>query len=710
MKTHLFTFAIVTIIMISACNKKPARFDYPPTAKADTVDIYFGTEVPDPYRWLEDDNSEATKEWVNSQNALTKAYLEQIPFRDAIKERLTKVWDYATQSVPKQKGNKLFYYRHDGKQNHAVLYVKSLADSLERVLIDPNLFSGDGTTSLAEASVSPDGRYVAYAVSKGGSDWREVFVRDVETSIDLADHLSWVKFSSLSWDADGFYYSRYDEPGKGSELSGSNQNQKLFYHKLNTEQAADRLIYEDSKHPNYMFSAELDDEFRFLFLYVSSSTNGNLLYIKDLKKKGEWQMADPDFQTHTEFVGLIDGKILVLTNFDAPRYRLMALDPASPALENWTELIAESANVLSSANLTKDYIVANYMVDVRSQLSVFNKKGELLHNPELPGIASVSGIEPLKDENRFYLNYTSYTTPAQIMLYNIDAMSFSEVFVPQVDFRPDDYEVKMVFIDAEDGAKVPVSIVHKKGIEPDGSNPTLLYGYGGFNVVYQPRFDVRLIPWLENGGIYVNAHIRGGGEYGEDWYRGGTLYNKQRVFDDFVLAARYLIDKEFTSPEKLAIMGGSNGGLLVGAVANQHPELFKVALPAVGVMDMLRYQYFTIGWAWAGDYGRSDDSLQMFNYLYAYSPLHNIPKGKVFPASLVTTADHDDRVVPAHSFKYISQLQESYKGNNPVLIRIETKAGHGAGKPLSMQIDEVADKWAFTLYNMNEEYLPEPMK
>jgi prolyl oligopeptidase len=703
--THLTIIAgISALIMIQSCQKKTSRLDYPQTAKTDSVDVYFNTQVADPYRWLEDDNSEETKAWVEAQNEVTNNYLAQIPFRDAIKERLAEVWAYTRQSAPTQKGDYLFYSRHDGISNHAVVYVKNITDSIERVLIDPNLFSEDGTTSLAATSISSDGQHVAYAISKGGSDWQEVFIRDVATGTDLEDHLEHIKFSSFSWDAEGFYYGRYEQPAKGSELSGSNEYQKLYYHKLGTAQSEDQLVFEDRQNPRHMFSAEVDDEFRYLMLYTSQSTHGNMLHLKDLQKKGDWVLADPDFETETSFIGLVDEHIWVLTNYEAPRYRVMAIDPDNPSIENWKEVLPESSHVLNSITLTNEFAVANYMQDVQSQLKVFNKKGEFLYDIELPGIASVSDLEPVKEKDLIYFNYTSYTTPSQVLMYHLGQRLLEEEFTPVVDFKSEDYESKIVFVEAQDGAQVPVSIVHKKGLELNGNHPALLYGYGGFNVVYPPRFDVRLIPWLENGGIYVNAHIRGGGEYGDDWYRGGTLLNKQRVFDDFILAAEYIIAQNYTNPEKLAIMGGSNGGLLVGAVANQRPDLFKVALPAVGVMDMLRYQHFTIGWAWAGDYGRSDENEEMFAYLYGYSPLHNIPESEIFPATMVTTADHDDRVVPAHSFKYIATLQEKYKGNNPVIIRIETKAGHGAGKPLSMQIQEVADKWAFAWYNMGVGY------
>lgn len=691
-------------LLTTACRQKPQQMTYPQTAKVDTVDVYFGTEVADPYRWLEDDNAPETKAWVAAQNQVTNEWFSQIPYRKDIADRLAQVWNYTSQGSPEQIGQLQFYFRHDGQQNHAVYYVKDLSTNEERVLIDPNLFSEDGTTSLASVNVSPDGQYVAYSTSKGGSDWREARIREVASGKDLDDHLQWIKFSGFNWDKEGFYYGRYAAPKAGDELSGSNQNQQLYYHRLNTPQEDDRLVYADPKNPKYMFSLELDKDFRYEFLYTSSSTNGNTFAFRPRNSKGDFVVADPDFSTNTVLAGVVDGKIWVYTNYEAPRYRLMAFDPAQPEQENWSEILPESKDVLKGVKLTKDYLLATYMVDVSSRLRVFDKKGSFLSEVELPGLGSVGGIQPVKDQNQFYFTFTSYTTPAQVLSYNIENAEMQEEFVPQVDFNPEDYTYKMVFVEAQDGAQVPLSIVHKKGLELNGQNPTLLYGYGGFNVVYSPRFDVRLLPWLENGGIYVNAHIRGGGEYGEDWYRAGTLLNKQRVFDDFILAAEHLIEQNYTQAEKLAIYGGSNGGLLVGAVANQRPELFQVALPAVGVMDMLRYQHFTIGWAWAGDYGRSDDSEEMFRYLYAYSPLHNIPEGSTFPATLVTTADHDDRVVPAHSFKYTAALQEKYKGSNPVLIRIETKAGHGAGKPLSMQIDEVADRWAFALFNMKEVY------
>lgn len=700
----LLIAATITILTFSCKQKATEGFSYPVTQTVDTIDTYFGHQVPDPYRWLEDDQSPETKAWVVAQNQVTNAFLQKIPFRDSIKSRLQSVWSYARQSAPKKKGDYQFYYRNNGKQNHSVLYVKKNGDEAERVLIDPNLFSEDGTVSLASVSASKNGKYIAYAISKGGSDWREVFVKDVETGVDLPDHLKWVKFSDFSWDEDGFYYNRYDAPSSGSELSQTNTNQKVFYHKLNSNQDKDVLIHQDPDFPQRNFGAQIDESGKFLLLSTSQSTKGNTLQIRPAKGGQPWLTADNDFITTSSYIGTVNGKLWVVTNNDAARYRLMAINPAKPAYENWEEVIPESGNVLKGISISQDYVIAHYMVDVQSQLKVFNKNGNYLFDIELPQPGSVSSLETNSKNNQLYFTFNAYTVPEQVLSYNIDNRKLEKEFVPNVDFDSEAYETRLVFVDAQDGAQVPLYIVHKKGLVLNGNNPTLLYGYGGFNVVYPPRFDARLVPWLENGGVYVNAHIRGGGEYGEDWYTSGIKMNKQRVFDDFILAAEKIIEMGYTSNQKLAIYGGSNGGLLVGAVANQRPDLFKVALPAVGVMDMLRYQYFTIGWAWAGDYGRSDDGEEMFRYLFGYSPLHNIPVTNQFPAVLVTTADHDDRVVPAHSFKYIAALQKTYSGNAPVMIRIETKAGHGAGKPISMQIEEVADRWAFALYNMNESF------
>lgn len=706
MKTKLTTtlFIIFTISLIMSCKQKTS-LKYPKATKVDSTDIYFGIEIADPYRWLENNNSTETKEWINAENKITNQYLNQIPFKNKIKNRLTEVWAYEKLSTPSKKGDYIFYYKHDGAQNHPILYVKNIHTQDEKVLIDPNLFSDDGTTSLAGTSVSIDGKHIAYSISKGGSDWREVFVLEVESGDKLTDHLKWIKFSDLSWDNDGFFYSRYDEPKEGDELSATNNFQKVYYHKLGTPQSDDKIIFENPNKAQLTYSAEVSENQDFLILYTSESTQGNTVHIKNLKKEGEWILVDANIISENYYIATINNRLVFLTNQDADRYKLVSINPHNPSIENWEDLILEENNVLKGAKATQNYIVAHYMVDAQSELKVFNTNGEYLHTINLPtSTGAVTGIESLKKENKIYYTFTSYTTPHTVMEYNLNNKESDTYFKPNVDFNSQEYTTKLVFVPAEDGAQIPLHIVHKKDLVLNGQSPTILYGYGGFNIVYQPGFDVRIIPWLENGGIYVNAHIRGGGEYGEGWYRAGIKLEKQRVFDDFILAAEHLIEAGYTSSEKLAIMGGSNGGLLVGAVANQRPELFKVALPAVGVMDMLRYQHFTIGWAWAGDYGRSDDSPEMFRYLLNYSPLHNIPKGDLFPATLITTADHDDRVVPAHSFKYAATLQENYTGKNPVLIRIETKAGHGAGKPISMQIEEVADKWAFTLYNMGDNF------
>ncbi len=704
MKTFRLFIPFILIVLIShACKNNSSKvLIYPETKKIDTLDDYFSHSIADPYRWLEDNNSDDTRDWIDAQNKVCFSYLDRIPFRDAIKDRITQLWSYPSESSPLRKGDKLFYHRHDGFQNHSILYVKDINDDIEKVLIDPNLFSDDGTSSLAITSVSKDGKYVAYGISSGGSDWRDVYIREVDSVTDLDDHLQWVKFSNLSWDNDGFFYSRYDEPLSEDLLSASNEYQKVYYHHLGTSQDEDILIYQNQDQAKMNFSLQVDDESHFLLLFSSISTQGNSLMIKDHRNKGSWLEADNDFETENSYVTTVGDKILVKTNYDAARYQLMAVDPKNPSIKNWKTILAETGNVLSSVVASKNYLIAHYIEDVKSVLKVFSKKGEYLYDISLPGLGSASGLRADIDEDILYYSFASYIVPTGVFKFDLKNREQTAWFIPEVDFDSEAFEINQVFVEAEDGAEIPLFIVHKSKLELNGSNPTILYGYGGFNIIPSLGFDPRLIPWLENGGVYVCAHIRGGGEYGEGWYRGGTRFNKQRVFDDFILGAEYLIDKQYTNNDKLAIMGGSNGGLLVGAVANQRPELFKVALPAVGVMDMLRYHNFTIGWAWAGDYGRSDDSEAMFKYLYSYSPLHNIKESDIFPATLVTTADHDDRVVPAHSFKYIATLQEKYKGENPVLIRIETLAGHGAGKPLSMQIEEAGDKWAFALFNMNE--------
>lgn len=704
MNYRILIVALLFMATFFSCKDKgPDTPEYPETRKVDTVDFYYGTEVADPYRWLEDDQSEETKDWVQRQVEVTNKYLNEIPFRDKIKERLTEVWNYEKQGTPVRKGKYWFFMRNNGLQNQYVVYVKEGMDGEERVLLDPNKLSEDGTVALSDYSVSEDGTYMAYSISRGGSDWREIYVLDVATGEQLDDHLEWVKFSGISWlGEEGFVYSRYDAPAKGEELTNVNEFQQVFYHKLGENQSEDELIYKDPVNALRNFTAQVDDDNKNIILSGSESTSNNSFLIKEWGND-DWAVADTSFENNTAYLGTVNGRYWVLTDFDAPRYRIMAINPENPEIDNWEEVVAEKGDVLDGVALSKSYAVAHYMVDAESKLLVFDFSGEELYEIELPGRGSVGALRTIRDDDKLFYSFDSYNVPNQVIAHSLDTKESTVTFQPAVDFDGDNYETKLVFIEAEDGAQVPLHIVHKKGIELDGNNPLMLYGYGGFNVVYSPGFDVRLIPWLENGGVYVNAHIRGGGEYGEDWHQGGTKLNKQRVFDDFILAAEKVIEMGYTNADKIAIRGGSNGGLLLGAVVNQRPELFQVSLPAVGVMDMLRYHKFTIGWAWAGDYGRSDESEEMFRYLYDYSPVHNIKSGLDYPATLVFTADHDDRVVPAHSFKYIATLQDKYKGENPVLIRIETKAGHGAGKPVTKQIEEVADMHAFTFYNMGLE-------
>ncbi|MGQ1889064.1 prolyl oligopeptidase family serine peptidase [Thermophagus sp. OGC60D27] len=700
MKRNFIVILLCIMALTFSCKERPGKPTYPETKKVDSVDVYFGTRVADPYRWLEDDQSDETKEWVQKQVAVTSQYLQKIAFRTKIEERLKEVWNYEKQGTPIRKGKYWFFSKNDGLQNQSVVYVKEGPDGQERVLLDPNQLSEDGTVALADYAISENGKYMAYAISRGGSDWREIFVKEVATGNDLEDHLEWVKFSEISWKGEeGFFYSRYDEPEKGVELTNINQFQQVFYHQVGNSQGKDRLIYKDPVYSLSNFSAVVDDDGQHLILYGTRSTNNNSLMIKKIGSE-QWLVADTTYENNSFYVGTVNGKYWVLTDYEAPRYRIMAFDPQDPAIENWQEVIPEADGVLKEATLSKSYAILHYMVDAESKLFVYNFNGHKAFEIDLAGHGSVASLRSIKDDDELFYYYHSYNVPGQIIKYNLEKHSKEVIFKPDVAFDGTQYVTELVFIEADDGAQVPLHIIHKKGIVKDGSNPLMLYGYGGFNVVYQPGFDIRLIPWLENGGIYVNAHIRGGGEYGAEWHQAGTKLNKQRVFDDFILAAEKLIEMGYTSKGKIAVRGGSNGGLLVGAVVNQRPDLFGVALPAVGVMDMLRYHKFTIGWAWASDYGRSDESEEMFKYLYAYSPLHNIKTGVDYPAVLVFTADHDDRVVPAHSFKYIATLQEKYKGDKPVLIRIETKAGHGAGKPVSKAIEELVDMYAFTFYNL----------
>ncbi len=673
---------------------------YPETKKVDHKDNYHGTIVADPYRWLEDDNSPETKKWIEDQNRITFDYLEKIPYREKIKDRLTELWNYEKYSAPFKIGDKYIFSKNDGLQEQSVFYIQKGLNGKPELFLDPNKFSSDGSVSLAGLSLSNDYKYASYMISKGGSDWREIFVMEVESKKVLDDNIKWSKFSGTSWYKDGFFYSRYDEPKAGDELKQANEFQKLYYHKLGTAQSDDLLILEDKQNPKRLFGASVTDDERFLIISVmqgSSSYNG-IMY-KNLAMNGEIKWLFDKFDAEYNVIDNINDKFLVQTDLNAPNRKIVLVDPENPSNEKWVTLIPESKDVMQGISVIGGKIIITYLKDVNSKVSVFDTSGKYLYDVELPTVGSVGGFGGDKEDTETFYTFTSFTYPPTIYKYDV-TKNRSELFrKSDVKFEMNDFETKQIFYESKDGTKVPLFIVHKKGLKLDGNNPTLLYAYGGFNISMQPGFSVARIPLLENGAVYAMACLRGGNEYGEEWHKAGMLEKKQNVFDDFIAAAEWLIKNKYTSPEKLAVQGGSNGGLLVGAVINQRPDLFKVAFPQVGVMDMLRFHKFTIGWAWVPEYGTSDNP-DHFKFLYAYSPLHNIKPVKNYPATLVTTADHDDRVVPAHSFKYTATLQENNKGMNPTLIRIETKVGHGAGTSTSKSIELSADLMAFMFYNM----------
>ena len=683
------------------------NIDYPDTKKVDTVTDYFGTEVKDPYRWLEDDRSEQTEQWVEAQNKVTFNYLDKIPYRNKLKDRLTELWNYEKLSAPFKEGDKIYFYKNDGLQNQSVLYRKDSEDGEAKVFLDPNKFSDDGTTSLAGMSFSEDGKTLAYAISEGGSDWRKIIVMNTETMELVGDTIRDVKFSGLSWKAnDGFYYSSYDKPD-GSELSAKTDQHKLYYHKLGTEQSEDQVIFGNSEEQKRRYvGGGVTEDNQYLIITARNSTSGGELYLMDLSKENPELVTILDnFETDSYVMENDGSKLYIVTNLDAPNRKVVTVDASNPTPENWEDFIPETENVLSPST-GGGYFFAEYMVDAISKVYQYDYDGKLVREVELPGIGSAGGFGAKKEEKDLYYSFTNYVTPGTIYKYDIEEGT-SEVYnKPKIDFNSDDYTSEQVFFTSKDGTKVPMIITYKKGTQLNGKNPTILYGYGGFNVSLTPGFSTANSVWLEQGGIYAVPNLRGGGEYGKEWHNAGTKMKKQNVFDDFIAAAEYLIDNNYTSSDYLAIRGGSNGGLLVGATMTQRPDLMAVALPAVGVMDMLRYHKFTAGAGWAYDYGTSDDSREMFEYLYGYSPVHNVKDGVEYPATMVTTADHDDRVVPAHSFKFAAELQDKHDGDEPVLIRIETKAGHGAGKPTSKIIQEYADLFGFTFYNMGFEDLP----
>ncbi len=677
--------------------------NYPETRKGDVYDEYFGTRVDDPYRWLEDDLSKETAEWVKAENEVTSAYLSDIPVREGLRTRLEELWNYEKIGAPFEEGDYSYWYRNDGMQNHYVLYRKK-GDGPEEIFLDPNGFSEDGTTSLSGVSFTEDGSMIAYQISEGGSDWRKVIAMRTEDGAIIEDTLRDVKFSGLSWlGNEGFFYSSYDKPEEGSVLSGKTQQHKLYYHRLGTQQVEDELIFGGDDRIRRYVSGSVTRDQQWLVITAAVSTTGNEFYLMSLADDSRTlvQVVD-DFENEYGVVHSEGNTFYLQTNYEAPNSRIMVMDATNPDRSNWSELVAETEMPLN-ASTGCGKIFCSYLKDATSMVQQYDLSGTLERTVELPGVGSASGFSSKWDDETLYFSFANYVTPGSI--YRYDPVSGgSELYrTPEIAFDPAGFESKQVFYTSKDGTQIPMIISYKKGMELNGNNPTLLYGYGGFNISLTPRFSISNVVWMEQGGIYAVANLRGGGEYGEQWHSAGTQMNKQNVFDDFIAAAEYLISEQYTRKEKLAIAGGSNGGLLVGACMTQRPELFQVALPAVGVLDMLRYHTFTAGAGWAYDYGTSDDSKEMFEYLEAYSPYHALEEGVEYPATMVTTADHDDRVVPAHSFKFAARLQEYHRGDAPVLIRIETNAGHGAGKPTSMIIDEQADKWAFTLHNMRDE-------
>lgn len=705
---------VLITVALFACKSEPKKLaiavEYPETKKVETVDTFFGTEVKDPYRWLEDDMSKETGDWVSRQNVATFNYLDNIPFREALRQRLETLWNYEKLSAPFKEGGYTYFYKNTGLQNQFVLYrYKTGADpKTAEVFLDPNTFKEDGTISLGGLSFSENGKIAAYAISEGGSDWRKVLVMNTETREILEDTIVDVKFSGMSWKAnDGFFYSSYDKP-KGSELSDKTDQHKLYYHKLGTPQSSDKIIFgaaPGEKH-RYVGGFVTEDD-NYLVVTASVSTSGNKLFIKDLNKPNSPFVTILDHtDSDTYVIENTGSKLYLNTNLNAPNKKVVTVDASNPTPENWVDFIPETENVLSPSS-GGEYIFAEYMIDAVSKVIQYDLEGNRIREVELPGVGSAGGFGAKRTETELYYSFTNYVTPGSIYKYNM-AEGTSELYSqPEIDFNPDNYESKQVFYTSKDGTKVPMIITHKKGLKMDGKNPTILYGYGGFNISLTPTFSITNAVWMEQGGIYAVPNLRGGGEYGKEWHKAGTKMKKQNVFDDFIAAAEYLIDNKYTSSNYLAIRGGSNGGLLVGATMTQRPDLMKVALPAVGVLDMLRYHTFTAGAGWAYDYGTANDDKEMFEYLKGYSPVHNVKEGVEYPATLITTGDHDDRVVPAHSFKFAAELQEKQSGTNPTLIRIETDAGHGAGTPVSKTIEQYADIFGFTLYNMGYEVLPE---
>ncbi len=712
MKNIISGFLLIGIISSCAESRKTENtntLDYPETKKVDQVDTYFGTEVKDPYRWLEDDHSEETKKWVTAENKLTFAYLNKIPFRDSLEQRLTALWDYEKIGAPFKEGDFTYFYKNDGLQNQYVIYRYKTEENPEtaKVFLDPNTFSKDGTVSLGELSYSDNGKMCAYSISIGGSDWRKVLVMSAEAREIVEDTLVDIKFSGLSWKSnDGFYYSSYDKP-EGSALSAKTDQHKLYYHKLGTKQSEDKVIFGGTEAQKHRYvGGNVSEDNHYLFISANNTTSGGKLFMMDLTKEYPKLITILDNEeTESYVIDNVGSKLYIATNKNAPNRKIVTVDASNPTPKNWEDFIPETKHVLSPAT-AGGYFFAEYMVDAVSKVKQYDYEGNFIREVTLPGIGSAGGFGGKKEDKDLYYSFTNYITPGSIYKYEIEKGTSELYFRPKIDFNSEDYVSEQVFYNSKDGTRIPMIITYKKGTELNGKNPTILYAYGGFNISITPSFSTANAVWLEKGGIYAVPNIRGGGEYGKDWHDAGTKMKKQNVFDDFIAAAEYLIKNKYTSSDYLAIRGGSNGGLLIGATMTQRPDLMQVALPAVGVMDMLRYHKFTSGAGWSYDYGTSDDSKEMFDYLYGYSPVQNVKEGVEYPATLVTTGDHDDRVVPAHSFKFAAELQAKQAGDNPVLIRIETNAGHGAGTPVSKIIEQYADIFAFTLYNMGFENLP----
>ncbi len=704
---YAFLFLSATLTFVS-CKEKaetaevsgPDAVTYPQTATIDQQDNYFGTSVSDPYRWLENEGDSAVTDWITQQNNVTFDYLEKIPFRKQMEERLTQLANYPKSTTPYHVGDYYFYAKNNGLQNQYVTYYRKGMDGEEKVFYDPNTLSEDGTVTLSMAGFSTDRKYVTLSQSAAGSDWTELYVREVATNTQLEDKIEWTKFGGAAWYEDGFFYSRFEAPGANQTYTGASENQKVYYHKLGTPQSEDALIYQDAAHPKRYFFASTTDDERYLLVYQSEGTSGTGILWRDLKSNDK--KLKTLFQGFDWEYSVLDNEgdmMLVLTNYEAPNYKVVMVDPKNPEPANWKEIIPEKEELLEGVNASAGKLFAFYLKDVTTRIYQYNRLGNMEREVQLPGLGTAGGFNGEKNDTQLYYSFTSFTTPSDIYSYDIATGTSTLYRKSEVSFDASRYETIQVFYPSKDGTKIPMFLTYKKGIKLDGSNPCLLYAYGGFNIAIKPSFSTSRVALLEQGFVYAVANLRGGSEYGEAWHKAGMLEKKQNVFDDFITAAEYLIAEKYTSSDKLAIQGRSNGGLLVGAVMTQRPDLFGVALPGVGVLDMLRYHKFTVGWGWAVEYGSSDDSTQ-FQYLIQYSPLHNVREGTAYPATLITTADHDDRVVPAHSFKFAATLQKAQSGDNPVLIRIDTDAGHGAGKPLAKVIEEDADWMSFTMRNL----------